>query len=374
LAAADEPVRTIFEVGTRKEVETLEGLITPLEFYEQYANLKDGKPVILKGAAKSMPAFKHWKDAGYLLEKFAKQLIGAEEVATGGDDENAWVKHKKKDTGVQQVETMTLAEFVNESASKPIYAVDTMPRAMAQHVFLLPMLNCGGFQAALSHSTLWWSTVQTKSRVHSDDFENINCQFTGRKRWALWHKKDLKKIRRKDMGWVKGASASGAFSSAAKLDVSNVSLEAFPGWGELERYDVTVEAGDCLFVPEDWAQTVWADGEGPWMSANLLFASPTSFDDRSCFRLAERGFKETDFLSTLRDCNYADTDVHIKITNCLKRARMPTGEETDERFYNVTGFCDNRRDTVPDHDMAIRKYVNLLDQVEKPVKQPKEEL
>jgi len=365
---ASDDVKTIFDLGTRREVEIREGLVTPQEFYEQYAQLKAGKPVIFKGVAKSMPAFKRWS-SDYLVEKFSEQILGVEQIL--GDNAT---KKKKKDSGVQVLSTMTLRQFINETGTSPLYAADSLPRALAQHVFLLPMLNCGGFQAALSASTLWWSTVKTKSRVHSDDFEIVNCQFAGRKRWSLWHKKDLKAIRKKEMGWVKRASASGAYSSAANLDVSNVNLTAFPGWADLERHEATLEAGDCMFVPEDWAHTVWGEGEGPWIGATTLFASPTTFDDRSCYRLQERGFKETDFLSTLKDCNYAGTDVHHKITHCVKRAKMPTGDEADERFYNVTGFCDHRKDTLPEHDMHTKKYLNLLDQWEAPAQKPKDEL
>jgi len=296
------------------------------------------------------------------VEKFGQQILGVEELASSA----AEAKNKRK--GIQVLKTMTLKEFTDDFSTKHLYAADTLPRAMAQHVFLPPLLNCGGFDSALASATLWWSSFPTRSRVHADNFENINCGFSGRKRWALWHKKDLKTISTKEMGWVKRSSASGAFSSAANLNVSNVNLTAFPGWNELEWYDVTVEPGDCLFVPEDWAQTVWSVGEGPFISANVMFGSPTSFDRKSCYRLEERGFKKTDFLSTLRDCNYAGTEIHSKVTHCVKRARMPTGDESDERFYSVSGFCDARKHVLPEHDVTTKKYVSGLDQWEKPAK------
>ena len=41
-------------------VEILHELPTPLEFYDKY--VREGKPVVFKGAAKEMPAYKNWND------------------------------------------------------------------------------------------------------------------------------------------------------------------------------------------------------------------------------------------------------------------------------------------------------------------------
>ena len=41
-------------------IEVLNGLPNPIEFFEKY--IKPGKPVVFKGAAKEMPAFKKWND------------------------------------------------------------------------------------------------------------------------------------------------------------------------------------------------------------------------------------------------------------------------------------------------------------------------
>ena len=41
-------------------IEVLNRLPNPIEFFEKYIN--PGKPVVFKGAAKQMPAFKNWND------------------------------------------------------------------------------------------------------------------------------------------------------------------------------------------------------------------------------------------------------------------------------------------------------------------------
>ena len=46
-------------------------------------------------------------------------------------------------------------------------------------------LVCGGFQKLLSASIMWFSSGGTKSVLHNDDTENINCLFDGSKRFFM---------------------------------------------------------------------------------------------------------------------------------------------------------------------------------------------
>lgn len=43
-------------------------------------------------------------------------------------------------------------------------------------------LQCGGFQKVLSVGVIWFSSGGTKSVLHSDDVDNINCILDGEKR------------------------------------------------------------------------------------------------------------------------------------------------------------------------------------------------
>ena len=48
--------------------------------------------------------------------------------------------------------------------------------------FTLPKsLQCGGFQNVLTLSVIWFSSGGTKSVLHNDDVDNINCILDGGK-------------------------------------------------------------------------------------------------------------------------------------------------------------------------------------------------
>lgn len=48
-------------------------------------------------------------------------------------------------------------------------------------VFLPKPVVCGGYADLLSTSIIWFSSGGTKSVLHNDDTENINCLFDGTK-------------------------------------------------------------------------------------------------------------------------------------------------------------------------------------------------
>lgn len=44
---------------------------------------------------------------------------------------------------------------------------------------LFPCLSCGGFQHVISDIIMWFSSGGTKSVIHNDHVDNINCLFSG---------------------------------------------------------------------------------------------------------------------------------------------------------------------------------------------------
>ena len=81
---------------------------------------------------------------------------------------------------------------------------------------------------------LWWSAGGTKSVVHRDSEENLNCVFAGSKRFAFWSPAHAETITDASLcGWadVEGKPELGYGEFAAALDVDRVDLERLPGWG-----------------------------------------------------------------------------------------------------------------------------------------------
>lgn len=88
----------------------------PIEFYERYA--KPQVPVILRGAAKTMPAYKRWTDA-YLKDK-------------SGDEEVSVEPGKKENRTRVAIEghQAPFGEFLDIYNKSDIYMVDSIPKPL----------------------------------------------------------------------------------------------------------------------------------------------------------------------------------------------------------------------------------------------------
>lgn len=209
----------IFDLPNAKgHVEILTKLPSPREFFLKYAK-GWGKPVVFKGASKQMAAFR-WTDH-YLAEKFS-----AAELDT--------VEHAKKETRTDEQTEMNLGAFLRVYNTSEIYAVSALPRKMLAEVGLLSFLNCGGFTSYLTEAIMWFSSGGTKSVVHNDPSDNINCLFSGTKRLAFFHPRHKLVIEDKGSGWINAAKdrpeAYGAFSG---VDIDAIDLNTYPLWEKL---------------------------------------------------------------------------------------------------------------------------------------------
>jgi len=50
---------------------------------------------------------------------------------------------------------------------------------------LMTSLHCGGFTDVLQDAVMWFSSGGTKSVLHFDAVENINCLFSGSKKFIM---------------------------------------------------------------------------------------------------------------------------------------------------------------------------------------------
>lgn len=46
---------------------------------------------------------------------------------------------------------------------------------------MFPFLSCGGYTNVLSDVIMWFSSGGTKSVLHNDHIDNVNCLFSGTK-------------------------------------------------------------------------------------------------------------------------------------------------------------------------------------------------
>jgi hypothetical protein len=228
-----------------------------------------GKPVILRGMAKSMPAYYKWSSDDIMKQDYSNSVL---DVEVGN----------KQETRTHKQEKMYLNDFVNVYRNRSMYAVAALPMDMANDVILPEWIEQGGYSSHLQAAIMWFSSGGTKSVIHNDDNHNINCLFDGQKRFAFWSIENRKIIESSECGWLDtGGDLSGELgygSYAGLMNVTAMDLINYPCWSKLKWYDAMMEAGDCILIPSKWYHHVHSLS-GRNVAINLWFGSDKN--DRS---------------------------------------------------------------------------------------------
>mmetsp|Transcript_51452 Transcript_51452/g.165281 ORF Transcript_51452/g.165281 Transcript_51452/m.165281 type:complete len:247 (-) Transcript_51452:450-1190(-) len=185
-----------------------------------------------------------------------------------------------------------LGTFLKYYNHTDMHLVSPIPRSLQREVEFLPNLRCGGFLDFLFTHKVWIARGGSRSVVHRDDAENINCLFAGKKRFALVHPRWRKEMEAHPnqegppdrFGFVDARldpSMPGYGAYFGRLDVDAVDLLKFPGWSEVDWYRADLEAGDCLYIPQGWYHQVRA---GPSRTVNTMvwYWRPEHFRGASC--------------------------------------------------------------------------------------------
>ncbi|CAJ1438618.1 unnamed protein product [Effrenium voratum] len=86
--------------------------------------------------------------------------------------------------------------------------VSNVPKKMMKEVEFLRCMECGGYLRFLDTQNFWMGRGGSKSVVHYDDQDNINCMLAGEKRFVFMHpsyKKDFEahpNSAKNRFGWV----------------------------------------------------------------------------------------------------------------------------------------------------------------------------
>ncbi|XP_071819609.1 uncharacterized protein [Apostichopus japonicus] len=217
--------------ANRLPVESLDHFPSPQAFFMNYAY--SGVPVIFRGGAKSYPAFSRWSDLYLKSLPDARSTLVAVEI------------NRKEKRSLPKL-TMPFQEFLTRYRSRNEYLVTALPSFLRRDVLLPPPLLCSEITNNLVNTLLWISGGGTKSVLHNDNVNNINCVFSGRKEFLLLNYTKYKNDVLFDQ----------VEDGAVSVDVDRVDFVKFPSLAKVDFHFANLSAGDCIFLPYKWIHQV----------------------------------------------------------------------------------------------------------------------
>ncbi|XP_037080386.1 uncharacterized protein LOC119101199 [Pollicipes pollicipes] len=235
-------------------IDVLEEFPHPEEFYRRYT--KPRRPAIFRGLARLHPAFQRWTD-DYLRKEFGNLNVDVE------------VK-KKEDRGQGSLD-MSFAQYLSIYSKEDYYMVYSVPEEMHGDLIVPRSIQCGGLQHMLMDVVLWFSSGGTRSVLHYDELDNINCVLDGSKQFFLVDAE-------RGSSHIEFDHMEGRYSS---VDVQHVDMYKFPGLRDVPWYNVTLEKGDCFYLPYKWPHHVRSSNTRN-MAVNFWFTRMLWMNETDC--------------------------------------------------------------------------------------------
>lgn len=218
-------------------------------FFKEY--IDKNRPILFKGVVKHTKAFKLFDD------DYLKNFQGSSEALVYAEPE-------KKENRTKKGFEMSFKDFIERYHKESLYMVNALPKELQKDVTMPPPLKCEETRDLMSSQVTWFSSGGTKSVIHNDDVDNINCLYRGTKSLLFVDYNKYKKFVRIDR-------PEGGYSS---IDVDKVDYTKFPELRMVGEYvKANMEEGDCLFIPYHWYHQVnsVANDKGQNLAINIWF-------------------------------------------------------------------------------------------------------
>lgn len=215
----------------KTKIEVLTEYPSPKDYFLNY--VRPSRPFMIKGGAKYQGAWKLWND---------EYMMSFKESET----EKVQVEPNKKEVRDAIGFEVPFKEFLQRYGTEKIYMVNRVPSFLQKDVMMPPPLRCNNTRDLMLDHVTWMSSGGTKSVLHQDDLDNINCLFRGEK-YLLF----INPV--KYGSKVPIDKPEGGYST---VDVDKVNFTKYPSMREIEFIECQMEEGDCLFIPRGWYHQV----------------------------------------------------------------------------------------------------------------------
>ena len=217
-------------------IDTYDGCPDAETFAREYAYRH--KPVLMRGCARTLPAFK-WTD----------ETMRAKADPDWHPTQELQKNVTRNDRG-PFVNTKSFGDFLDHYRTAQRYLIHNMDdEGLRRDVHLPPPLRCPRAIATLHDLHIWMSSGGTESSLHFDTHDNMLTQIAGRKQVLLTNPRHSKLL------YADHHDKWGL----SPIHVRKVDLTRYPLVRKAPIFDVTVEAGDILFIPTDWWHQINSD-------------------------------------------------------------------------------------------------------------------
>ncbi|XP_039250314.2 uncharacterized protein LOC120328008 [Styela clava] len=321
----------------------------PAEFFEKY--VKISKAAIFRGAVTGSRAFNLWTD------EYVRENFGDMEVRLEG-------KHEKRHLppiGERYLGRDSLRHFVDtyHLPKDNTYIVSDLPEAMYKDVNVVPSLGaCGQMKKRIVEVNIWWSGGGTSSILHKDAYHQMNCLMNGTKHWKLIEYKYEKDIHKHP----EPEYEQGGFSD---INPQSVNLKKHPNITKVEWSNITIHAGDCLYLPKSYYHQVISEGTHN-LAVSLLFAR---FDGKDSLDFSDCT-DDIDYTKS-RPLNEYDVQLVWKGTGMMVMGRadledqfrsslleMTTEYESKDKKCDLDAVKEMLEEMVPGEDQRIQGEIS----------------
>ncbi|UJR27911.1 hypothetical protein I4U23_009172 [Adineta vaga] len=207
----------------------------PIEFFDKYVS--QSRPVVFRHVLNHERHLSLWNSDENIKKIFAK------------NKDIIHTETRKKESRKQNILSMTMTEFLKRYQHEELYLVDEVPNLLRSYFVLPKCLQCKPAFDTFQVAMFWYSSGNTSSVVHTDDYDNINCVLQGEKQFILIDPHIHKEVAAEIID-----NPTGSFSS---IDVDRVDYEHYPSLDhDIHYYQINLSKGDCLYLPSLWIHQV----------------------------------------------------------------------------------------------------------------------
>lgn len=252
-----------------KEVSLLREKPTPLEFYRNYVS--KNLPVLIEHSLSHWPALKKWS-ADYLRNKIGETQVTVAVTPNGQADaiyEDMFVLPEERSLTFNKFLDTLLAKKENE-----IHYVQKQNSNMNSEFEDLmedidPEIEWASkaFDKNPDAVNFWMGDKRAVTSMHRDHYENIYCVIAGQKTFTLIPPTDLPFVpyenfevgthkQNSDLSWTVIKDKEKTFIPWVAVDPINPDLDKYPQFSKAHPIEVTVRAGQILYLPSLWFHRV----------------------------------------------------------------------------------------------------------------------